>query len=89
MKDPTLAVELFMNLVTWIYNMTWIPVGISFLIVILVGIIQSVFSIQEQAITFVPKIVSLFICLFIMGHWMMTETIAFFNEYLENLLRLL
>ena len=41
-----------------------------------VSIFQTVTSIQEQTLTFVPKIVSIFAVLMIAGHWMMNNMIS-------------
>lgn len=45
---------------------------ISLVIGLLVSIFQTVTSIQEQTLTFVPKIVCVFLGLMLLGHWMLT-----------------
>ena len=46
---------------------------ISLLVGLIVSIFQTVTSIQEQTLTFVPKIVSVFVTLMILGHWMLNQ----------------
>ena len=46
---------------------------ISLVIGLLVSIFQTVTSIQEQTLTFVPKIVAVFVTLMILGHWMLNQ----------------
>lgn len=53
---------------------------ISLIVGLLISIFQTVTSIQEQTMTFVPKILSIFITLLICGNWIMTEISGFTTE---------
>lgn len=44
---------------------------VSLVVGLVISIFQTVTSIQEQTLTFVPKIVSIFLAIIILGHWMM------------------
>lgn len=46
---------------------------ISLVIGLIVSIFQTVTSIQEQTLTFVPKIVCVFLGLMLLGHWMLSS----------------
>ena len=46
---------------------------VSLVIGLIVSIFQTVTSIQEQTLTFVPKILGVFITLMLLGHWMLTQ----------------
>lgn len=46
---------------------------ISLVIGLIVSIFQTVTSIQEQTLTFVSKIVAVFVTLMILGHWMLNQ----------------
>lgn len=46
---------------------------VSLVIGLIVSIFQTVTSIQEQTLTFVPKIVAVFVTLMILGHWMLNQ----------------
>ena len=46
---------------------------VSLVIGLIVSIFQTVTSIQEQKLTFVPKIVAVFVTLMILGHWMLNQ----------------
>ena len=54
------------------------------LVALVVGLIVSVFqtttSIQEQTLSFAPKIVAIFLAMMIFGPWMMGTLIEFINE---------
>ena len=54
---------------------------ISLAIGLLVSVFQTVTSIQEQTLTFIPKIVGVFAGLILFGPWMMTVL----TEYINNL----
>jgi flagellar biosynthetic protein FliQ len=42
-----------------------------------IGLLQSATQIQEQTLTFVPKLAGIAIVILVAGHWMLGETIAF------------
>ncbi|MCM1089665.1 MAG: flagellar biosynthesis protein FliQ [Butyrivibrio sp.] len=53
---------------------------VSLIVGLLVSIFQTVTSIQEQTLTFVPKIISIFIALALIGGWMMTKMVDFTTQ---------
>ena len=50
---------------------------ISMAVGLIVSIFQTVTSIQEQTLTFVPKIVSIFLALMLFGHWMLNNIVEY------------
>ena len=54
---------------------------VSLCVGLIVSIFQTVTSIQEQTLTFVPKILSIFLALILLGHWIMNNMV----EYMVNL----
>lgn len=46
---------------------------VSLVIGLIVSIFQTVTSIQEQTLTFVPKILGVFLSMMLLGHWMLTQ----------------
>ena len=48
---------------------------VSLIIGLIVSIFQTVTSIQEQTLTFVPKIVAVFLTLMIIGGWMLNKMV--------------
>lgn len=50
---------------------------ISLVIGLFVSVIQTVTSIQEQTLTFVPKIVCVFLGIMIFGNWILTEIVEY------------
>jgi|APHig6443717497_1056834.scaffolds.fasta_scaffold100540_2 flagellar biosynthesis protein FliQ len=53
---------------------------ISLVVGLIVSIFQTVTSIQEQTLTFVPKILSIFIGMMVCGHWMLNNMVGFMTE---------
>jgi flagellar biosynthetic protein FliQ len=51
--------------------------GVSLLIGLVIGLLQSATQIQEQTLTFVPKLAGVALVILFAGHWMLGETIAF------------
>lgn len=54
---------------------------VSLVVGLIISIFQTVTSIQEQTLTFVPKILAVFVTLMICGSWMLTNI----TELIERL----
>ena len=52
---------------------------VSLCVGLVVSIFQTVTSIQEQTLTFVPKIICVFLALILFGNWMMNSLVEFMN----------
>lgn len=57
---------------------------VSLCIGLLVSIFQTVTSIQEQTLTFVPKIIGVFVALILLGPWMMNDMVEFMTQLWSN-----
>ena len=53
---------------------------VSLCVGLAVCIFQTVTSIQEQTLTFVPKIICVFISIIFFGNWIMTSIVEFMTE---------
>ena len=56
----------------------------SMIIGLIVSIFQTVTSIQEQTLTFLPKIICVFLSLVLFGNWMMTALVEFMTSLWSN-----
>ena len=76
-----------MNLSTQALDLAVKVAGPILLVGLVVGLVVSVFQaitqIQEQSLTFIPKIVATAVVLIVAGPWMMNQLLA----YTENLFR--
>ncbi|MBD5106490.1 MAG: flagellar biosynthesis protein FliQ [Lachnospiraceae bacterium] len=69
------------NRALWIIIKVSAPVLLVSLIVgLTISIFQTATSIQEQTLTFVPKILAVFLALMLLGHWMLNEMAGFMTE---------
>ena len=53
---------------------------ISMAVGLIISIFQTVTSIQEQTLTFVPKILAVFVGMMIFGSWILTNLTEFINR---------
>ena len=56
----------------------------SLVVGLIVSIFQTVTSIQEQTLTFVPKIIAVFVGLMIFGSWILTNLTEFVTTLWSN-----
>lgn len=56
----------------------------SLVIGLTISIFQTVTSIQEQTLTFVPKVVGIFTAMMLVGHWMLNSLITFMQDLWNN-----
>ncbi|MCM1102778.1 MAG: flagellar biosynthesis protein FliQ [bacterium] len=57
-----------------------VPLLVSLCVGLIVSIFQTVTSIQEQTLTMIPKIISVFTVLMIAGHWMLNNMTTFMTD---------
>ena len=58
---------------------------ISLVVGLVISIFQTVTSIQEQTLAFIPKIVAVFVAILIFGPWMLRIMVEFFTNIFANL----
>ena len=57
---------------------------VSLIIGLIISIFQTVTSIQEQTLTFVPKILSVFVGMMIFGSWILTQLTEYITDLWSN-----
>ena len=57
---------------------------VSLIVGLVISIFQTVTSIQEQTLTFVPKILCVFLTLIFLGHWILTQVTEYMVELWSN-----
>jgi len=53
---------------------------VSLIVGLIISIFQTVTSIQEQTLTFIPKILAVFVTVVICGDWILTSVLQFMQE---------
>ncbi len=78
------VLDLF-NEVIWIIIKSSAPMlAVSLIIGLVISIFQTVTSIQEQTLTFVPKLLGIFITMMLCGSWILNNITDFINELWTN-----
>lgn len=54
--------------------------GVGMFVGLIISIIQTTTSIQEQTLTFVPKIVAIFLTIILLGSWMIRVLVSYTNN---------
>lgn len=62
----------------WVIVKTSVPLLlVSMIVGLIISFFQTLTSIQEQTLTFVPKLLAIMIALMIMGNWLLNEIVSF------------
>lgn len=68
------------NEMIWVIIKTAAPLLIvSLLVGLIISIFQTVTSIQEQTLTFVPKLLCIFLAMMLFGSWMLNNMTGFLD----------
>ena len=57
---------------------------VSLIVGLIISIFQTITSIQEQTLTFVPKLLAIFLVLLLLGGWIMDNCVDLFVEMCES-----
>ena len=63
------------------------PMLASLVIGLTVSMFQAVTQLQEQTLSYVPKVVGVFVTLAILGPWMITQTVRFAQTLFDSIAR--
>ncbi|MFP4212536.1 MAG: flagellar biosynthesis protein FliQ [Desulfohalobiaceae bacterium] len=59
--------------------------GVGLLVGVIISILQAATQIQEMTLTFVPKILAMFLTLLIVFPWLMNKMVSFTRELILNI----
>jgi len=82
---PEFVVELAQRAIKVTLFVSLPILGIGLVVGVLVSLLQSATQIQEMTLTFVPKILSIFIGLLLLLPWIMHQLTGFTLEIINNL----
>ncbi len=69
----------------WIIVKTAIPLLlVSMIVGLIISLFQTLTSIQEQTLTFVPKLLAIFAALMIMGSWILNQIVDYMTLLWSN-----
>ena len=65
----------------WIIVKTAVPVLlVSMIVGLVISLFQTLISIQEQTLTFVPKLIAILLTLMLLGAWMLNQITGFMGN---------
>ena len=65
----------------WIIVKTAVPVlVVSMIVGLVISLFQTLTSIQEQTLTFVPKLIAILLTLMLLGAWMLNQITGFMGN---------
>ncbi len=82
--DENVLVTLLVETLYLIIKVSAPMLIVSLVVGLLISIIQTVTSIQEQTLTFVPKLLCIFLVLMFSGNWIMKNITDYFTYLCEN-----
>ena len=69
----------------WVIIETSMPLLlVSMIVGLVISLFQTLTSIQEQTLTFVPKLLAIFIALMLMGSWLMNTIVQYMTQLWSN-----
>ena len=65
----------------WVIAKTSLPISlISMIVGLVISLFQTLTSIQEQTLTFVPKLLAILLGLMVLGTWMLNEIVSYMQS---------
>ncbi|TYO96298.1 flagellar biosynthesis protein FliQ [Desulfallas thermosapovorans] len=75
--SETFIVELVRDALLMVCIVSLPPLAVSLIVGLVISILQATTQVQEQSLTFVPKIIAVFITLAVMAPWIMRVMMSF------------
>ncbi len=83
--DEAVLIDLLVSAVVTIIKASAPLLIVSLVVGLVISILQTVTSIQEQTLTFVPKLLAVFLVLILAGNWIMGLAVELMKELCMNL----
>lgn len=74
---PEMAIDIFKNVITFALYIVAPFLGVMLLVGLVTSLLQSVTSIQEQTLTFAPKLIALALLCVALGPWLVRSLTDF------------
>lgn len=82
--DEAVLIDLLVSSLVTIIKASAPLLLVSLVVGLVISILQTVTSIQEQTLTFVPKLLAVFLVLIIAGNWIMGLAVELMKELCTN-----
>lgn len=77
------VIDIFTQTLVLIIKVSAPMLLVSLVVGLVISILQTVTSIQEQTLTFVPKLLAIFLTIIIAGNWILTNLKEFIMELFQ------
>jgi len=74
------AIDLTRQAISLVIVLALPVLGAGLAVALIVSLLQAVTQVQEQTLSFVPKIVAMLLALVVFGPWMMTRVVEFSRQ---------
>lgn len=81
---PEIAVDIARQALIIIIKVSSPMLIVSMIVGLIISIFQTVTSIQEQTLTFAPKLIAIFLVLMFSGVWILKNVVDFFTWLVSN-----
>jgi len=82
--DEAVLIDLLVSAIVTIIKASAPLLLVSLVVGLVISILQTVTSIQEQTLTFVPKLLAVFLVLILAGNWIMGLAVELMKELCMN-----
>ena len=82
---PDFVVGLAKNAIELTLLLSMPMLGIGLIVGVVISIIQAATQIQEMTLSFIPKILAIFLALLVSFPWLMDKMITFTRQLIENI----
>ena len=82
---PEAIVRVLREAILLVLLLSAAPMLVSMIVGLLVSILQATTQVQEQTLSFVPKMLATFLTIALLGPWMMQQAVRFASAVLESI----
>ena len=75
--NQDVVINLVMNAMTLAFKVAMPLLGVALVLGLAVSIVQAVTQIQEQTLSFIPKIIGLAVVIVVAGPWMLGQIVSY------------
>ena len=86
--NPEVAIDLFKTTVVFALYMVAPFLGVALLVGLVTSLLQSVTSLQEQTLTFAPKLLAMALVLIALGPWLLRSLTEFTVQIVVKMVEL-
>jgi flagellar biosynthesis protein FliQ len=83
--NEDVVVNLVMQAMTLAFTIAMPLLGVALVLGLAVSVVQAVTQIQEQTLSFIPKIIGMAVVLVVAGPWMLDEVITYTQELYSSI----